>query len=560
MKGFAQQQLGDLLVELKYISAEQLQEALRYQKDKSEEGSRVLVGQALCELGFCTEETITRALAHKAGISFISLQQHHINSAAANLIEPEIALRYNALPIGFENNKLLVALKHPSDIIAVDDLRIITGYEIKPVIVPDSELTAAIEHFARSTTEVEQEEEEIPEQLTVTEGAEIRPAVQLANQILHQAVRSSASDIHIEPLEKSMRVRMRIDGVLHEVLQQHRRMHPPLISRLKVMAGMDIAERRLPQDGRMTMKIDNRTVDIRAATLPSAYGEKISLRILDRDARLLTLEEIGFPQDQLAKYSRIMHLPYGFILVTGPTGSGKSTTLYATLAVLNSIDKHIITLEDPVERRMDGINQIQINLKAGLTFAYGLRAVVRNDPDVIMVGEIRDHESARIAVESALTGHLVLATLHTSDAAGAIARLGDMGVEPYLTASSIAGVVAQRLVRLLCPYCREKETIAIADLLANVPDFPLEKGEKTITLYRPRGCIRCNNTGYKGRTGVYELLIFSENIRRLTLERRSAQEIKEAAVQEGMLTLRRDGLNKVKRGLTSLEEMIRVVV
>ena len=357
-----------------------------------------------------------------------------------------------------------------------------------------------------------------------------------------------------------MRVRMRIDGVLHEVMQQQRRMHPPLVSRLKVMAGMDIAERRLPQDGRMTMKIDNRTIDLRAATLPTAYGEKITLRILDRDARLITLQEMGFPPEQLEKYNRVMRLPYGFILVTGPTGSGKSTTLYATLAVLNSVDRHIITLEDPVERRLDGINQIQINLRAGLTFASGLRAIVRNDPDVIMVGEIRDHESARIAVESALTGHLVLATMHTNDAAGAITRLGDMGIEPYLTASSIAGVVAQRLVRLLCPYCREKETLPVADILASVPDFPLEEGEKSVTLYRPRGCIRCSNTGYKGRTGVYELLVFSENIRLLTLERRSTQEIKDAAIKEGMVTLRGDGLDKVKRGLTSLEEVMRVIV
>ncbi len=552
--------LGDLLVETGCITKEQLGEALRYQRERSKEGSRILVGQALSDLGFCTEETITRALAGKAGIPYISLQQHSLDSAAANLIAPELARRYSALPIGFENNRLLVALKHPSDIIALDDLRIITGYEIKPVIVPDSELTAAIEQFIRSTAEVEQEEEEMPEEPAATEESELRPAVQLANQILHQAVRSQASDVHIEPLEKSMRVRMRIDGVLHEVMQQGARIHPPLVSRLKVLAGMDIAERRLPQDGRMTMKIDNRTIDIRAATLPTAYGEKITLRILDRDARLITLQEMGFPEVQLEKYNRIMHLPYGFILVTGPTGSGKSTTLYATLSVLNSVDRHIITLEDPVERRLDGINQIQINLRAGLTFASGLRSIVRNDPDVIMVGEIRDHESARIAVESALTGHLVLATLHTNDAAGAITRLGDMGIEPYLTASSVVGVVAQRLVRLLCPHCREEETLPAADVLASVPDFPLDDGEESVTLYHPKGCLRCSNTGYKGRTGVYELLVFSENIRLLTLERRSTQEIKEAAVQEGMLTLRRDGLDKVKRGLTSLEEMIRVVV
>ncbi|MEW5922003.1 MAG: ATPase, T2SS/T4P/T4SS family [Bacillota bacterium] len=557
--GFSKNYLGDILIEAGDLTAEQLQAALQHQKEKAREGTRVLLGQTLIDLGFCSEEAISRALARKAGVPFLSLQQHPVDSAAANLVEPEVALRYNALPIGFEHGKLLVALKHPSDVIAIDDLRIITGHEIKPVIVPDSELAAAIEQFSRATTEVEQEEE-VPDLLPGAEVSEERPAVQLANQILHQAVRAGASDVHIEPLEKNMRVRMRIDGVLHEVIQHPRRIHPPLVSRLKVMAGMDIAERRLPQDGRMTMKVDNRTIDVRVASLPSVYGEKLTLRILDRDARLITLEEMGFPRDQLEKYNRIMHLPYGFILVTGPTGSGKSTTLYATLAVLNSVDRHIITLEDPVERRLDGINQIQINLKAGLTFASGLRAIVRNDPDVVMVGEIRDQESARIAVESALTGHLVLATLHTNDAAGAITRLGDMGIEPYLTASSLAGVVAQRLVRVLCPHCREQYELSREELLASVPDFPLSEGESGLTVYKPRGCLRCSNTGYRGRTGVYELLVFSENIRRLTLERRTSHEIKDAAIAEGMITLRRDGLEKVKKGLTSLEEVMRVIV
>ncbi len=555
-KGFGRSYLGDMLIESGDLTEEQLHKALEYQKEKAREGSRLLLGQTLIDLGFTTEAAVTRAMAQKAGVAFLSLQDYPVDNAAANLIEPEMALRYNALPIGFENDKLLVALKNPSDIISIDDLRVITGREIKPAIVPDSELTAAINRFARTSTAVEQEEEE---ETAEAEGAEDRPAVQMANQILNESVHTGASDVHIEPLEKSMRVRMRIDGVLHEVMQQPRRMHPPLVSRLKVMAGMDIAERRLPQDGRMTIKIDKRTIDVRAATLPSAYGEKLTMRVLDRDARLITLPEMGFPQSELEKFKQIINLPYGLILVTGPTGSGKSTTLYAALDVLNKVDRHIITLEDPVERRIDGVNQIQINLKAGLTFASGLRSIVRNDPDVIMVGEIRDHESARIAVESSLTGHLVLATLHTNDAAGAITRLGDMDIEPYLTASSMVGVVAQRLVRLLCPNCREAYTLRRDEMLASVPDYPLNAGDESVTIYRPKGCVRCNNTGYKGRIGVYELLRASENIQRLTLERRSSGEIKEAAVAEGMITLRRDGLEKVRQGLTSLEEILRVV-
>lgn len=559
-KGFRRNFLGDMLIAAGELTDEQLQEALDYQKSKTKDGASLLLGQALIDLGFTTEAAVTRAMAQKAGVAFKSLAEHGVDNAAANLVEPEVAQRYNALPIGFEDGKLLVALKHPSDIIAIDDLRVIIGKEIKPVIVPDSELRAAIERFVRASTEVEQEEEEEDEAAGEGEGDEDRPAVQLANQILNESVRTEASDVHVEPLEKNMRVRMRIDGVLHEVMQQPRRMHPPLVSRLKVMAGMDIAERRLPQDGRMTIKIDKKTIDVRAATLPSAYGEKLTLRVLDRDARLISLEEMGFPLEQLELFRQVIHLPYGFVLVTGPTGSGKSTTLYASLEVLNKVNRHIITLEDPVERRIDGVNQIQINLKAGLTFASGLRAVVRNDPDIIMVGEIRDHESARIAVESSLTGHLVLATLHTNDAAGAITRLADMGIEPYLTASSLVGVVAQRLIRLLCTNCREKYTLQREELLESVPDFPLPAEEDGVEIYRPKGCARCNNTGYKGRTGVFELLRVNEEVQHLTLERRSAGELREAAVAGGMITLRRDGLEKVRQGLTSLEEVLRVVV
>jgi type IV pilus assembly protein PilB len=478
------------------------------------------------------------------------------------LIEPDVARRYHALPIGFDEGRLVVAMMHVNDIITIDDLRLLTGYEIKPVCVADGELKAAIEQYTRSSTDVELQDEDFIEDEEHRESVDVteKPAVQLANLIFNQAARDGASDVHIEPQEKSLRIRFRIDGVLHEVMQPPHRLQAPLVSRVKVMAGMDIANRRIPQDGRTTMKVDGRVIDFRVASLPSAYGEKLTLRLLDRNARVITLSELGFPESQLNNFKKIISLPYGCLLVTGPTGSGKSTTLYAALVELNQVEKHIITVEDPIEYRLDGINQVQVNPRAGLTFATGLRSILRNDPDIIMVGEIRDRETARIAVESALTGHLVLSTLHTNDAAGAVTRLGDMDIEPYLTASSVVAVLAQRLVRMLCQYCKKSYTIRRNELLASAPDFPLEEGEEEITLHKPGGCLRCSNTGYKGRKGVYELLVMSDAIKHLTLQRRSSGEIAEVAIQEGMVTLRQDGLAKVRQGLTTLEEVMRVLV
>jgi type IV pilus assembly protein PilB len=322
---------------------------------------------------------------------------------------------------------------------------------------------------------------------------------------------------------------------------------------------MDIANRRIPQDGRISLKLDRRLIDLRVASLPTAYGEKMTLRLLDRSSQIITLSELGFPDSQLKLFRKMITKPHGCVLVTGPTGSGKTTTLYAGLTELNSVEKHIITVEDPIEYRLAGINQVQINPQAGLTFASGLKSILRNDPDIIMIGEIRDHETARIAIESALTGHLVLSTLHTNDAAGAITRLGDMGIESYLTASSVIAVLAQRLVRLLCTHCREEYIISREELLASVPEFPLRKEERELKIYKPFGCLRCSKTGYKGRSGVYELLIISEKIKHLALQRRSAGEIHDIAVSEGMITLRQDGLLKVRAGHTSLEEVLRVL-
>lgn len=552
--------LGDLLVRAGIVNQEQLEEALRLQsQNKSSKG---MLGRTLVGLGYCTEDDIAKVVAMQKNVPYVSLEAYTIDDAASSLITPEVALRYKALPIGFEKDKLLVAMMHPSDIIAIDDLRILTGYEILPVVCADGELQAAIERFSRTTTSIEQtadEENDVDEIEPDTDNGADKPAVHLANLIFSQAVKSGASDIHIEPQERSMRVRFRIDGVLHDVMQPPRKMHPSLVSRIKVMANMDIADRRVPQDGRISLRVDDKSVDLRVASLPTGYGEKLTLRLLNRSARLITLEELGFPLIGLEKYNKIVKLPYGFILVTGPTGSGKSTTLYATLAAINSVEKNIITVEDPIEYRLDGLNQVQVNVRAGLTFATGLRSILRSDPDILMVGEIRDQETARMAVESALTGHLVFSTLHTNDAAGAITRLGDMGIEPFLTASSLVGIVAQRLARVLCTHCKEAYQVSREEILASAPDFPLEDGEEQVTLYHPKGCFRCSNTGYKGRVGVYELLMIDEEIQRLALKRASSREIHEAAVAAGMITLRQDGLLKVKQGITSLEEVMRVV-
>jgi type IV pilus assembly protein PilB len=555
-----QRNLGELLVENGAITKEQLEYAL--QQQKTNEGGRGMLGRTLVQLGYCTEEDIAKVVSLQNDVPFVSLEDYKIDDAASSLITPEVARRYNALPIGFENGKLLVAMMHPKDIIAIDDLRIHTGYDFQPVVCADSELTAAIERYSRTSVSVEQsaEEEIEPEVAVEVEDDAEKPAVRLVNLIFNHAVRAGASDIHIEPQEKSTRVRLRIDGVLHNAMQPPKRLHASLVSRIKVMANMDIAERRVPQDGRVSLKIDEKAIDVRVATLPTAYGEKVTMRLLNRSGKLITLEELGFPLPELEKYRQIVHMPYGLILVTGPTGSGKSTTLYATLSVVNSVGKNIITVEDPIEYRLDGLNQVQVNVRAGLTFANGLRSILRSDPDIIMIGEIRDAETARIAVESALTGHLVFSTIHTNDAAGAITRLGDMGIETFLTASSLTAVVAQRLARVLCPHCKQAYEMTREQLLANIPDFPLEEGEAKLTLYRSKGCFRCSNTGYKGRVGVYELLLVNEEIRRLTLDHASGSQIKDAAVDAGMITLRQDGLRKVKEGITSVEEIMRVIV
>lgn len=561
--------LGTQLINMGIITEQQLSKALQVQEQKKQAGQKPMLGQTLIELGFCTEEHIAQAMAQKSGYQFLSINDTGIDLNCANLITPEIAAKYKLIPIGIKNGKLQVAMHNPDDIIAIDDIQLLTGYEVEPIVVPDKELFTVIEQFTNMSKNFEkmgQDDEDEDNKNAIDDSAinedvlNDKPAVLLVNQILNYAIRSSASDIHIEPQEKRTRVRFRIDGVLHEIMEQPVKMHPLISSRIKVMSGMDIAERRIPQDGRFTLKVDTSTIDVRVASLPSAYGEKITMRLLNQDNSILTMDQLGFSGDQLKRYKEAMQLPYGFILITGPTGSGKSTTLYATLLELNSPDKNIITLEDPIERRMDGLNQIQMNSKAGMTFASGLRSILRSDPDIIMVGEIRDFETAKISVESALTGHLVLSTLHTNDSAGAVTRLGEMGVEPFLTASSLIGVIAQRLVRVLCPKCRKLYTLTREEVMRIIPDFPLDHEEDSVDLYKAVGCLSCNNTGYKGRIGVYEFLQVSEGIQKLIINRASTHEIRDLAIKEGMRTMRQDCLLKVRQGITSVEELLRVII
>jgi type IV pilus assembly protein PilB len=454
-------------------------------------------------------------------------------------------------------------MSDPANVYALDDIRTVTGRDVQPVVATANDVEQAIQKYSTLGDEVEQLASEAAsaaggEDLADVEAAvEDAPIVKLVNAIMTQAVTDRASDVHIEPTEKDVRVRFRVDGVLHEVMHSPKNIQNGLLSRLKVMADLNIAERRVPQDGRIGMKVANRQLDLRVATLPTVYGEKIVIRILDKSQALLQLSDLGFHPHAFERFQAAYRKPYGAILVTGPTGSGKSTTLYATLNILNDIDRNIITVEDPVEYRLHGINQIQVNAKAGLTFASALRSILRADPDIVLIGEIRDRETAMISIEAALTGHLVLSTLHTNDAPSAMTRLTEMEVETFLVASAVDCVIAQRLARMLCERCREPYTPERDELAeAGVPASTLDSVNQ---LFHPAGCPACSNTGYRGRMGLYEVMPVTEEIERLTVERASSEAIRSVAIEQGMLTLRDDGIDKALRGLTSLEEIARVV-
>lgn len=554
--------VGYFLIKNSVITEAQLFEALDVQKNE-----KGLIGSILVNMGYCSEADIAHAIEQKTGCAFLSIEEVGINYAVANIIPVDIISRKGVLPLYADGKKLFVVMRNPNDVVTRDNLSVLTGgMEIVPLIATDTELNAAIDSIVNNASQIDtfdEEEEQEDEMLAALDelNGDEKPAVQLVNQVITNAIKAGASDIHIEPMEKNMRVRLRIDGVLHEVLSQPMKIYSAVVSRIKVIGGMDIAERRIPQDGRTTVRVEDRTFDIRIADLPSVYGEKIVMRLLERGSKSIQLKDIKFSKAQSERFMHTIFLPYGFLLVTGPTGSGKSTTLYATLAEVSDISKHVITLEDPVERRMAGLCQVQMNTRAGMTFSAALRSVLRADPDIVMVGEIRDGETAKIAVESALTGHMVFSTLHTNDSSGAVTRLDEMGVEPFLTASSLVGVLAQRLVRVLCPRCKEAVEIPIREFIESFPDYNYEGKtlDDTVTVYQNKGCIACSNTGYKGRMGVYEFLTVTEEMKELILRRASAAEIKNLAIKQGMHTLRQEGIDKILEGSTSVEEVLRVI-
>ncbi|WP_075859421.1 GspE/PulE family protein [Carboxydothermus pertinax] len=552
--------LGDFLVENGLITEEQLQKALEYQKRSGER-----LGQALVKLGYVTEQDIMGVLEFQLGIPQVALYNYSLNPALIKSIPESLIKRHKVIPLKREGNRLTVAMADPLNVVAIDDLRLATNLDIVPVIASEKEIDAVINRFFgaidlnETIKDIEKVSGEEPEVLKNEEVEEVlvdeAPVVRVVNSLLLQAVNQRASDIHIEPFEDMVRVRFRVDGFLREIMTLPRAIRSSLTSRIKIMANMNITEKRLPQDGRIKIKVANRQVDMRVATTPTLFGEKVVIRLLDQENALLTLDKLGLSNKNWERLNKILSLPYGMILIAGPTGSGKTTTLYAALNQIHDPSKNIITIEDPVEYVMPGVTQIQVNPKAGLTFAVGLRSILRLDPDIIMVGEIRDKETAEIGVKAANTGHLVLSTIHTNDAVSTVGRLVEMGIEPYMVAASLLGVVAQRLVRKLCQDCKVPTDIG--------PDDPayhalnLGQGEP-VTVYRPVGCPACEHTGYKGRVGIHEVLINSKKVRNLIVNGGSYDDMLRVAREEGMVLMLEDGKEKVLAGITSPEEIIRV--
>lgn len=551
------EKLGELLLKVKKIDKEQLDSALEEQKT-----SKKKLGEILIEKGFVTKQDIYEVLEFQLGIPYISLDDYQIDKNVVKMVPENIARKNELLALKTRNNYIVVAMADPLDMFAIDDIKLTTGYDVQPVICKKDEILNAIERYYREdvakkvveefvdsyeSTEIDEENDNIK-----LENIDNAPIVKLVNSIISEAVKMRASDIHIEPFEDDLRVRYRIDGDLQEIMKLSIKSHPPIVTRIKIMGRMDIAEKRLPQDGRVESIVNEKQIDMRLSTLPTVYGEKVVIRLLDRSSFLFSKEDLGFKEKDLEQFNKILRQPYGIILVTGPTGSGKTTTLYAVLRELNTIDKNIITVEDPVEYKLEGINQVQVNNKAGLTFASGLRSILRQDPDIIMVGEIRDAETAEIAVRAAITGHLVLSTLHTNDTASTVARLIDMGIEPYMVSSSVVGIISQRLVKKLCDNC--KIPYKANDLEKKL----LGKEEnENIILYKPGLCNKCVN-GYKGRTGIQEVMPINEEIRRLISDSATTDEIKNEAVLQGMLTLEENCKDLVLNGTTTIDEMIRV--
>jgi len=549
------QRLGRMLVRSSLITEEQLGEAIDQAAGRS-------LPAVLEDLGYVSENRVAQAVAEQMGLAFVDVGSYDIDPNAATLVPQDLMRKYLVLPVRVEEDELVVAMADPANIFAIDDLRIVTRRNIRAVVATESDLVTAIERFTTSQTNVEDMIGDLEDATRVSveqdEDASGESAVaKLMNQIVTDAIRQGAGDVYIEPHESEVRVRFRIDGVCREVFSAPKKIHRQLISRLKISSGMDIAERRIPLDGRFGVVLDGKGVDFRVATLPLVHGEMAVMRLLRKDSIMMSLKDLGFLEQNMQRLITALSLPYGAILVTGPTGSGKSTTLYAAINETNDPKANLITVEDPVEYRLAGLSQVHVNEKAGLTFAAALRSILRQDPDKVMIGEIRDRETGTIAIEAALTGHLVLSTLHTNDAPSALTRLTEMGIEPFLTASAVTLVVAQRLARRLCPECKESYTPE-EHALQRV-GFPIVDG-RLPKLYRATGCKKCNGIGYKGRMGIHEVMTMSETIERLTVENASTDVVKRQAIEEGMLTLRDDGFAKVSLGQTSLEEILRVVV
>ena len=546
-----------ILLEKAVITKEQLDKAIEESKKKGMPVSKVMVRS-----GMVTEEAYVQAMSEAMDMPYVSLANYIIDAETVKLIPESMAQKHKAMPIFKIGNSLTVAMVDPKDIVAIDDLSRRAKCEIEAVFSAEGAILNAIDQYYKTASSFNDVIKDIDKEKRLQESnvefdskklaeiAEEAPVIKLVNMVIMQAVKDRASDIHIEPEENKLVVRFRIDGILHEVFSPPKHLEPALMSRIKVLSKMDIAEKRKPQDGRFNMKALDRDIDMRVSTFPTIYGENIVIRILDRGAVLLGLDKIGFSPDTQKEFEKLIKYSHGIILVTGPTGSGKTTTLYSALSTIDSEEKNVITIEDPVEYHLGRIRQSQINPKAGLNFATGLRSILRQDPDIIMVGEIRDKETAEISVQAALTGHLVFSTLHTNDAAGALSRLIDMGIEPFLISSSIIGILAQRLVRKICDKCKE-EYDPSEDILKGL-GINQKKG-----FFKGKGCSACKNTGYRERVGIFELLIVNDQIRKLIVDKASSNIIKKIAVETGMKTLRDDGLDKVLKGITTPEEVIK---
>jgi type IV pilus assembly protein PilB len=556
-RGRSQGFVTDVLVELGCVGQERANQAIEAARTAGAPPEALLLTE-----GAINGDQLSRAIAERYGLDHIDLAEYQVDMAAANLISVNTARRYRALPVGFvDRETLLVAMADPTNVLAVDDLQIATGLDCRVAVAAEEDVEALVSRLntlqsavTEAVTEDEQEQEgELAEVADLEVSAQDAPVIKLVYSILGQAVGEGASDVHFEPAEGEMRVRFRIDGVLRDAAHVPKRMISAVISRVKIMSDLNIAEKRVPQDGRVSVVVEDKRVDLRITTLPTQRGEGATIRILDKENAQRTLDELGMDGTARDSFQHAFNQAYGAVLVTGPTGSGKSTTLYAALREMNSVEKKIITIEDPVEYQLDGISQINVNRKAGLDFATGLRSILRADPDIVMVGEIRDGETARIAIEAALTGHMMLSTLHTNDAPGAITRLTKMGIESFLTASSVDCVVAQRLARKLCTHCKRRTVVPAEALI----EAGLRVGGE-LEAYEPVGCSRCNQSGYRGRAGIYSVMKMSERIKDMTVSQAAEADIASAAREEGMLTLREDGLHKVRTGQTSLEEVLRV--